>query len=77
MEGPFEAEYGSSVPFLQGFSSLIFWGFGPSFLDLSGTALHGTEVLVEWDVRRFAISNQCSGNILGEDLEERGFVGFA
>jgi len=49
MEGPFEAEYGSSVPFLQGFSSLIFWGFGPSFLDLSGTALHGTEVLVEWD----------------------------
>jgi hypothetical protein len=35
--------------FLQGFSSLIFWGFGPSFLDPSCTALHGTEVLVEWD----------------------------
>jgi hypothetical protein len=49
MEGPFEGEYGSSVLFLQGFSSLIFWGFGPSFLDLSCTALHGTEVLVEWD----------------------------
>ena len=49
MEDPFEAEYGSSVPFLQGFSSLIFWGFGPSFLDPSCTALHGTEVLVEWD----------------------------
>ena len=42
MEGPFEAEYGYSVPFLQGFSSLIFWGFCTSFLDLSGTALHGT-----------------------------------
>jgi hypothetical protein len=78
--------------FLQGFGSLIFWGFCTSFLDLSGTALHGTGVLVEWArlsyvvdswtvtrtrVRRFAVENQYSGNILGEDLEERGFVGFA
>jgi hypothetical protein len=43
MEGPFEAEYGSGVPFLWGFGSLILWGFGPNFLDFSGTALHGTE----------------------------------
>ena len=70
MEGPFEAEYGYSVPFLQGFSSLIFWGFCTSFLDLSGTALHGTGVLVErtrlsyvadsWAVTRNRVRRFCS-----------------